>query len=163
MKTSRTFERSTAFWGLFFLGLALVTVLPLSAPAEGAGDDKQFMIAKGRVTFRVYCINCHGATAKGDGSLAELLSVQPADLTVVAAESDDGFPKERVYDVIDGRSVGVRGHGMKEMPVWGDVFQTSSFEPSGGGEEGEERAQRKIWEVVYYLESIQASDSGEGE
>lgn len=164
MRTNRTRGRSTALWSLVFLGLAVVAAMLFSFPAEGADEDKQFMIAKGRVTFRVYCINCHGAKAKGDGSLAELLTVQPSDLTIVASANDGEFPKERIYDIVDGRSVGVRGHGMKEMPVWGDVFQTSSFEPSGsGGEEGEERAQRKIWEVVYYLESVQETGTAQGE
>ena len=44
-------------------------------------DSEELKAAKGRVTFRVYCSNCHGADAKGDGKLAPLLSVKPADLT----------------------------------------------------------------------------------
>ena len=44
---------------------------------------------------------------------------------------------------------------MKEMPVWGDVFQTTGAEPSGGDETAEERAQRKIRELVLYLDSVQ--------
>lgn len=163
METSRVLVRSTAIWSFVFLGLGFLALLPVVAPAEAADDDKQFMIAKGRVTFRVYCINCHGAKAKGDGSLAELLSVKPADLTAIASSSEDGYSGESVYDIIDGRGPGTRGHGMKEMPVWGDVFQTSSYEPSGSAEEGEERAQRKIWEVVYYLESIQADGTATGD
>jgi len=148
-----------------FLALALLLALssPCAASPQESEEGAGFSAAKGRVTYRVYCINCHGATAKGDGSLAELLTVTPADLTAIESGSDEGFPKERIYDVVDGRSVGVRGHGMKEMPVWGDVFQTSSFEPSGNGEEGEERAQRKIWEVVYYIESIQTDATAEGD
>ncbi len=69
-------------------------------------------------------------------------------------EQDGSFPADRVRDIIDGRE-GVRGHGMKEMPVWGDVFQTSSLEPSGSDESGEERSKRKVHELVLYLESIQ--------
>jgi hypothetical protein len=43
------------------------------------------------------------------------------------------------------------------MPVWGDVFQSSLAQDSAAsGESGEERAQRKIKELVLYLESIQA-------
>jgi hypothetical protein len=56
---------------------------------------------------------------------------------------------------VDGREE-VRGHGMKEMPVWGDVFQTSGAAPSGEDETAEERAIRKIRELVLYLDSIQA-------
>ena len=160
MRTCFELGRSIALRCLL-LGIVTLLLLPAFSPAEAAEDDKQFMIAKGRVTYRVYCINCHGAKAKGDGSLSELLSVKPADLTVIKESNDGTFPTQKVYDVIDGRGPAVRGHGMKEMPVWGDVFQTTSFEPSGTGEEGDERAQRKIWEVVYYLESVQGEPGSE--
>jgi len=43
---------------------------------------------------------------------------------------------------------------MKEMPVWGDVFQTSVAEPTADAA-GEERARAKIQELVAYLETIQ--------
>ena len=149
--------------GQLLLGIArggilvcAVVLLMLSAagPADGETEDTAFLVAKGRVTYRVYCINCHGAKAKGDGTLAELLTVKPTDLTVLTQESNGVFPADRVMKSVDGREE-VRGHGMKEMPVWGDVFQTSGAEPSGEDETAEERAHRKIRELVLYLDSIQ--------
>jgi mono/diheme cytochrome c family protein len=125
-----------------------------TATANQADEDRAFFIAKGRVTYRVYCINCHGPKGMGDGSLAELLTTKPANLTQLTQRNKGKFPAERVRDIIDGRT-GVRAHGMQEMPVWGDVFQTSSLEPSGDDLEGNERARRKIHELVLYLESIQ--------
>ncbi len=139
--------------GVVLVATALLFVPDLTG-ADQATDDKAFFIAKGRVTYRVYCINCHGAKGTGDGTLAEMLTTQPADLTKLAQGADGKFPADKVRDIIDGRT-GVRGHGMKEMPVWGDVFQTSSLEPSGSDESAEDRARRKIHELVLYLESIQ--------
>lgn len=134
--------------------LTAAVFVPQLSGANQANEDRAFFIAKGRVTYRVYCINCHGAKGQGDGTLAEMLTTKPADLTQIKKKHDGAYPADYVRDIIDGRT-GVRGHGMKEMPVWGDVFQASSLEPSGSDETAEERSRRKIHELVLYLESIQ--------
>lgn len=144
-----------AVWWAMGAGLILAAafVVPQWLSADQASEDTAFFVAKGRVTYRVYCINCHGAKAKGDGTLSEMLTTKPSDLTQM--KDDEGiFPADRVREIIDGRE-GVRGHGMKEMPIWGDVFQTSSLEPSGSDESAEERSRRKVHELVLYLQSIQ--------
>lgn len=143
--------------GAILVCAAVLLVLSPAAPVESATEDTAFLVAKGRVTYRVYCINCHGAKGKGDGTLAELLTVKPTDLTVLTKESKGTFPADRVMSSIDGREQ-IRGHGMKEMPVWGDVFQTSGAEPSGDDETAEQRANRKIRELVLYLDSIQVTE-----
>jgi mono/diheme cytochrome c family protein len=142
----------------------VVVLLALAGLPAGAGaaqeeaaqqeDSEALKAAKGRVTFRVYCSNCHGADAKGDGKLAPLLSVKPADLTRLVTAKDKGeFPAERVRQSIDGRAE-VAGHGYREMPVWGDVFQPMDTEMSEP--EKVEVAKRKIAELVAYLRTIQA-------
>lgn len=145
------------------LGLTLLCCGVLG-PAAAASDQEEpeghrgFMAANGRVTYRVYCSNCHGAAAEGDGNLAQYLNVEPSDLTVLTAENEGRFPRELLIEVIDGRRA-VRGHGGKEMPVWGDVFQHSlSEEVPADDESGEERARRKILELVLYLETIQTEN-----
>ena len=155
MRSAERRRIRAAWWAMGAVLILTATVLvPQLLGANQATEDKAFFVAKGRVTYRVYCINCHGAKAEGDGTLAEMLATKPADLTQLKAENDGAFPADRVREIIDGRT-GVRGHGMKEMPVWGDVFQTSSLEPSGSDETGEERSKRKVHELVLYLESIQ--------
>lgn len=121
---------------------------------EGAG----FMAAKGRVTYRVYCASCHGTMGKGDGSVAKYLKVPPSDLTGIRARHEGEFPRDEIAATIDGRSA-VKAHGSREMPVWGDVFQSPLSETERGpAEEGEVRAQRKIDELVLFLESIQEDE-----
>lgn len=98
--------------------------------------------------FRTHCASCHGVSARGDGPLAEHLRHLPPDLTQFTSRNGGVFPSERVYRIIDGR--GVPSHGDREMPVWGDVFQTTG----GGSTEGSVKA--RIEAIVRYLEGIQA-------
>ena len=139
------------------LVLALVALLPpLAVPAETEGEpaaSDTYLIAKGHVTYRVYCASCHGPEGRGDGNLAELLKVRPADLTRLSAENDGVFPRQRVHATIDGRQE-IKGHGSRDMPIWGEAFQ-KTLRATWKDMTDEERAQLKIVEVVYFLESIQ--------
>jgi len=119
---------------IFLLGAAMQADRPDPAAA-----------ADGRQSFRTYCASCHGKEAKGDGPLAEHLSVAPADLTRISERNGGEFPFETVRKVIDGREK-VAGHGSKEMPVWGDAFKTTDTE---------EQAQERINQLTHFLWSIQ--------
>ena len=142
--------------------MLLVAVVALLVPGTPgyAQDDREspgFAVFSGRVTFQRYCASCHGPEALGDGNIAQYLKVQPADLTQLQAKNDGAFPTETIHEYIDGRQ-DVRGHGTREMPVWGEVFQSTLSEPRPGEEEGEQRADRIIHQLVMYLESIQAKE-----
>lgn len=139
-----------------------VLVLALTSGSAGAEEEESeargFMAAKGRVTFRAYCASCHGPSATGDGNIASYLNVPPADLTAIAARNGGEFPTDKVTEIIDGRRQ-TRGHGSRDMPVWGDVFQSPLSDTEPGREEApEERADRKIRELVLFLETIQQSE-----
>ena len=79
--------------------------------------------AVGRAIFKSYCASCHGREARGDGPVAKYMEVAPSDLTGIAARNGGTFPDDYIAEMIDGREKGVRGHGSKEMPIWGDAFQ----------------------------------------
>ncbi|MEJ2084561.1 MAG: cytochrome c [Acidobacteriota bacterium] len=147
-------RRNRRLWGTMLLLFACSTTWLASLSASETDTKETFSVAKGRVTYRIYCINCHGEEARGDGSLATLLTTPPTDLTRLAQSNDGTYPTEKVRESIDG-SRRVKGHGLEEMPVWGDVFQVSSVEASGSDETAEERANRKILELVAYLETMQ--------
>ncbi len=132
---------------------------PVQSEAEDEQEARGFMAAKGRVTFRTYCASCHGRDARGDGNLAQYLTVTPSDLTRIAERRGGEFPRQEIAETIDGRRV-AKGHGTREMPVWGDVFQSPLSADSGATEEPEDRAQRKVAELVYFLETIQ-EDGGD--
>jgi mono/diheme cytochrome c family protein len=156
---NRTRDRRSSIHVVLLVSAVVLAMLSIPSAAslaqEETSENPGFLAAKGRVTYRTYCSNCHGKNGTGDGNLAEYLTIPPADLTQISHDNDGVFPREMVHKIIDGRE-SVPGHGGGEMPIWGDVFQSSlAQDPSPTDEDGEERAQRKIKELVLYLESIQ--------
>ena len=110
------------------------------------------IIAGGKIKYQQYCANCHGMTGTGDGKMAALLVFKPTDLTQLSKQNKGEFPFWRVYRAIDGREL-VRGHGSREMPVWGSVFQVE--EGANGTSAQLDLVRGRIWQLVYFLESIQ--------
>ncbi|MFQ5348820.1 MAG: c-type cytochrome [Thermoanaerobaculia bacterium] len=139
---------------------AVAAPIAVATAQESETASQTVKVFKGKVTYRIYCSNCHGETGHGDGNLAELLSVKPADLTAIARNNGGTFPTEQITKLVDGREA-VKGHGRKEMPVWGDAFQ-KSLQPSWTEESDDDRARRKIDEVVAFVKSIQELEEPAG-
>lgn len=137
----RTHGQSSYRWRAMAAVLAVFAAFGLIAGRSGAED--QDAGAYGRVTYRVYCQNCHGSSAKGNGTLAQLMKVQPADLTRISLKRGGTFPVDEIMRIIDGREE-VLAHGAREMPIWGEALT--------GDEDG---VQKKIRNLIAYLESIQ--------
>jgi mono/diheme cytochrome c family protein len=95
------------------IGLLVVTGL-LACPA--AAQDA----AQGAALFAANCAACHGAAAEGNGPMAEVLEVQPADLTALAAGNGGAFPMARAVRAIDGRTK-LLSHG-GPMPLFGTIL-----------------------------------------
>lgn len=87
----------------------IFTLLALPAVAQDAEE--------GAMTFLDNCAGCHGATARGDGPLAALMTTPPPDLTELALREGGDFPLARVVQRIDGTTE-VQAHG-GPMPVFG--------------------------------------------
>lgn len=141
----RHIRRLTA--GIATFGLLTLTLW--SAPraqTPAAGD--QASVASGAYLFKSYCAACHGASARGDGPLADAMRRRPANLTEIAKRNGGTFPADVVFRTIDGRQP-VRGHGGPEMPTWGDAFKRSA---AGGDDDA---VKVRIESLVKYLESIQ--------
>jgi len=120
-------------------------------PGRGLAQQEEIAQA-GRPTYEQSCAVCHGLAGKGDGGAANILTVKPADLTQVSKKNGGEFPFWRVYRIIDGREEVIKGHGSREMPIWGTEFRTTA----GSGNTGAESAVRgRILELIYYLQSIQ--------
>ena len=99
---------------LFIASMLLLAAGSRSVPAEESAETD------GAAIFTVYCANCHGKSAKGNGPIASLLRVRPANLTKLEKKGE--FPTERIYEVIDGRQE-TQGHGYRDMPIWGLAFR----------------------------------------
>lgn len=78
-------------------------------------------LEQGEKLYNLHCAACHGREAEGNGPMAPVLLVQPANLTQLSAKSDGSFPMYRVIKRIDGRDPLV-SHG-SDMPVYGWFFE----------------------------------------
>lgn len=132
------------------LSALLWWALPLPSWAQ---EDES--IAGGQSKYQQYCATCHGERGTGDGQMAALLVVQPSNLTHRSKQHKGEFPFWRVYRAIEGRDF-VRGHGSRAMPLWGLVFQVE--EEAGGNKAQCDLVRGRIWQLVYYLESLQEKE-----
>lgn len=133
----------------FSLLIAAALVLQLIAsscnptPPE---NSRAAQAAKGKALFEKHCVSCHGP--EGQGMVMDSLQKDPADLTTIVASRGGGeFPILEIARIIDGRKM-VKGHGERDMPVWGDVFAQE-------GQLTEEDIKGKLAEIIAYLMSIQ--------
>ena len=81
--------------------------------------------SSGKEMYLQYCSSCHGKDGKGDGTLSRDLKVRVPDLTGLAKKNKGVYPLDNVMATIDGRR-SVRGHGDRNMPVWGESFRSES-------------------------------------
>lgn len=145
------------------LGFVLVLAFGLTcnmSPRAGElpklGPD-ELKRAAGEFHFR--CATCHGAQAKGDGPMANLLTVRPADLTRIAERNGGVFPEDRVFRTISGLDM-APAHGTREMPVWGDLFLGEVLENSVSLSDAQSAAAAvtaRINRLIGYLKTIQTS------
>lgn len=142
-----------------FTGAALAAILVGGmAMVAGSGIALAEEDLIGADEYEYSCLACHGVGGRGNGPMAEFLSVAPSDLTLLTQENDGVFPLLEIFHVIDGRTV-VGPHGGREtegweMPVWGARYraeQDGKYGPYGG----EQAVRARVLELVFYIQSIQ--------
>ena len=117
-----------------------------------AGPVMAQNLEEGAAAFEAHCAGCHGLEARGDGPMAALLRVQPADLTALSAGNGGVFPLARVIRRVDG-TADMLAHG-GPMPVFGVLLQGPSvavLAPDGG----EVVAAEAIANIAAWLEGLQ--------
>ena len=102
---------------------------------------------EGVVLYKAYCASCHGTDGKGVGPMTEWLKIQSPDLTRIAAREGGRVPLARVQRIIAGEENITRGHGSREMPVWGPVFSQVGRDQDWG--------KVRILNLAKYLETLQ--------
>lgn len=106
----------------------------------------------GEGLYAQYCSSCHGVAGKGDGPMAEYLTIKSPDLTALTSANDGAFPMLKVIHIIDGRT-GLRGHG-GQMPVFGDQFVAEvGDDPTSYADTLATRG--RVLSLAMYLETIQ--------
>jgi mono/diheme cytochrome c family protein len=126
------------------LGIPIL-VLALTGRAI-AGEDA------GRTLYLRYCASCHGREGRGDGPVAPALGEKPIDLTRIAEEHGGKFALDAVCEAIDGTRT-VRAHGVSEMPIWGEVFQSDPGTPL----EQQLLAGGRVIAIARYLRTLQGA------
>ncbi len=110
-----------------------------SASADPAG--KEYYLAD--------CARCHGVDGKGGvGEMRAVRGYISVDLTQLSKKHNGQFPRQEVYDAIDGRKR-FPPHFVGDMPVWGPQYQEQL------GPVSEEKVKQKISALVDYVESLQ--------
>jgi mono/diheme cytochrome c family protein len=128
----------------------MAIVLWVSPDAVVAQQEE--IVAAGKREFHGHCAVCHGLGGKGESVMTtfNLLTVSPTDLTQLRKRNQGQFPFWQVYRIIDGREE-VKGHGTRDMPIWGERFT----EEEGSTLADETRAIGRILAIIHYMESIQ--------
>ena len=126
--------------------LAILAALTIGQAA--LADDPE----RGARYYSDHCAVCHGETALGDGPMASVLSVRPADLTRLSETNGGDFPTARVVRRIDGTTE-IMAHG-GPMPLFGLLLQGPSeavLAPDGS----EVVAPEALVDIVTWLETVQ--------
>jgi mono/diheme cytochrome c family protein len=117
-------------------GLAVDTTPPSNA------------VPSGKAMYQLYCAECHGAEAKGDGPYAPMLKVPPPNLTTLARRNYGKFPYDYVSNILRFGPGPTILHGSAEMPTWGPIFEYH--------DKNDERVvQQRIKNLSNYLASLQ--------
>lgn len=130
--------------GARLLVLALAALAPLGAAAQDA--------ASGEFLYFTFCSTCHGEAGKGDGPTAQVLTVQPSDLTALSAGNSGSFPLARVISRIEGEDI-IVAHG-SPMPLYARIFDGAEA-ALAVTDTGEVATNVVVLDLVAWLETIQ--------
>ncbi len=133
------------------LAAAIGAGILLACAAAAFADESapKSVLDDGREVYAENCAYCHGDKAKGDGPMASILTVKPADLTQIAKKNNGNFDFWKAFGTIDGRTM-LRAHGSAEMPIWGSKFKSTWAQ--GWGLAG---MRARMIQVTMYIQSIQ--------
>lgn len=134
--------------------LALVVIPAIGttqAPTVKKAPVAQSDPNSGQQMFTDYCAPCHGKDGTGNGPAAPALKKTPTNLAALARNNGGKYPAEHVAAVLtfgDEKAA----HGSKDMPVWGQLFESLNWSSSTKDVE----AKQRINQLNRYIESLQA-------
>ncbi len=127
-----------------------IVMLHMAAAPLSAKTLASLTVPSGKDLYLEHCSQCHGNDGTGNGPMASILTVKPADLTEISKRANGKFEADRIVEII--RYGGdIAGHGSRAMPIWGGIFSSEGQ----GGKIGAAYSRRAIIELNAYLESIQ--------
>ena len=103
-----------------------------------------------KADYLANCARCHGNDGKGAvPAMRATRGYTAVELTELSSAHDGRFPRQEVYDAIDGRKR-FPAHLVGDMPVWGLKFRVEQKSP-----EQDRTVSAKIQALVDYIETLQ--------
>jgi mono/diheme cytochrome c family protein len=136
------------------LAMVALMLLPATGTAQEPLVKKSPVMPSdphsGKQMYTDYCAPCHGSDGKGNGPAAPAMKTAPTNLALLAKNSGGKYPAAHVAAVLSFGSERP-AHGSKDMPVWGQLFQSLNWSSSTKQVE----AQQRINSLNSYLEALQ--------
>ncbi len=105
--------------GLIFLGLLATTILSFAMARPSIAED----LAGAKTNYTTFCVKCHGAEGKGNGSAAATLKTKPRDFTDCARMAK--LSDDNLFNVIKN---GGAANGLSaDMTAWSTGFEDSEI------------------------------------
>ena len=89
--------------------LTLISLL-FSATASADATDREKLIERGKIAYLIYCSNCHGQDATGNGPVAHLLTGR--SVVTEAHDRSARAMKWLVIDAVKGVEKGMASHSV---------------------------------------------------
>lgn len=133
--------RMTRYSAILFL--VLMSLMPMGIACADSPAKEAYLAD---------CARCHGADGKGHvAAMRTVPGYKSVDLTQLSKENGGGFPRQTVYDTIDGRKR-FPAHFIGDMPAWGLQYREDDEKLTP---EARARVKRRVSALVDYIESIQ--------
>jgi mono/diheme cytochrome c family protein len=129
---------------------SLYRVIALALLLASQSVSAAATVDSGKQMYLQYCSSCHGKDGKGDGAVSRDLKMRVPDLTAISKKHKGMYPLDDVMAAIDGRR-SVRGHGERNMPVWGEAF----LHEAEGKKYAERTALLKAKIIAEYIATLQ--------
>jgi hypothetical protein len=91
-----------------------------------ADSAQQEVVERGNAHYLVFCANCHGTEADGQGRLVDTLAIAVPGLTFLKASGCDEKVTERVLKASDGRHAITQAGGRK-MPAFNENLEIGTI------------------------------------
>ena len=131
----------------------LARLVLITATAAGAASAQVADVDNGRNLFLYFCAECHGKDSASIGPLAEMLAIEPPELTGLTERNGGAFPCEAVAMQIDGR-LPIKAHSY--MPVFGTTLDDDQFVALALSSGQPMMVSQPMADLITYLQSIQA-------
>lgn len=103
-----------------------VLAAAIGACALGATAAEQDAVERGNAHYLLFCANCHGVDADGQGPLARVLKITPTDLRNLRGGGGEELVAERVLKAVDQRHEVPNPDGPR-MPLFSENLEVKTI------------------------------------